>query len=127
MRKESKQKISVIQRLLWVECKRIVREQFGNVCYTCGAKNLIGSNWHTGHLIPKAACGAYLKYDLRILRPQCYHCNINLGGNGAEFYRRMIQREGATYVDMLIADKNVTVKAYDHYVKLLVEYKTITR
>lgn len=125
LKKQSKQPISKIQRLLWNECKRIVREQFGNECYTCGAKGLTGSNWHTGHLIPKAACGAYLKYDLRILRPQCYHCNINLGGNGAEFYRRMIMREGATYVDMLIEDRQKTVKAYDHYVKLLEEYKNI--
>lgn len=127
LKKKSKQKISVIQRHLWDECKRIVREQFGNTCYTCDAKNLSGSNWHTGHMIPKGSLGAYLKYDLRILRPQCYNCNINLGGNGAEFYRRMVMREGATYVDMIIADKNVTVKAYDFYVKLLAEYKTIKR
>lgn len=125
LRKKSKSSVSKIQRDIWELCKQIVRKQFGNECYTCGAKGLVGSNWHTGHLIPKASCGAYLKYDLRILRPQCYHCNINLGGNGAEFYRKMILREGATYVDRLIQDKQISVKAYPHYVKLLAEYQLL--
>lgn len=127
LHRTSKQPISLIQRKVWELCKQIVRKQFGNECYTCGAKGLAGSNWHTGHLIPKASCGAYLKYDLRILRPQCYHCNINLGGNGAEFYRRMILREGATYVDNLIRDKQVSIKAYDHYVKILAEYQLLVK
>lgn len=125
LKKVSKQSISLLQRKLWEECKRIVREQFGNVCYTCGAKGLQGSNWHTGHLYPKASVGAYLKYDLRILRPQCYNCNINLGGNGAVYYEKMVKIEGQDYLDRINKDKQISVKAYDHYQKLLEEYKTI--
>ena len=127
LRKQSKQKISTLQRKLWDECKRIIREQYGNVCYTCGATGLVGSNWHTGHLYPKASLGAFLKYDLRLLRPQCYNCNINLGGNGAEFYKKMLRIEGKPYMTALENDKRISVMAYDHYVKLLEEYKTITR
>lgn len=125
LKKKSKQSISKIQRDLWQECKRIIREQFGNTCYTCGAKNLQGSNWHTGHMWAKASIGAYLKYDLRLLRPQCYFCNINCGGRGAEFYAKMLKIEGQPYIDRLEKDRHVTVKAYDHYVKLLEEYRTI--
>lgn len=125
LKKASKQPISLLQRKLWEECKRIIREQFGNSCYTCPAKGLIGSNWHTGHLYPKASVGAYLKYDLRILRPQCYNCNINLGGNGAVYYQKMLKIEGQEYMDRINQDKQVSVKAYDHYQKLLEEYKTI--
>jgi hypothetical protein len=123
LRKKGGQPISLIQRKLWDECKRIIRENYGNTCYTCGAKGLAGSNWHTGHLYPKASLGAYLKYDLRVLRPQCYHCNINLGGNGAIYYRKMESEFGREYMDNLEKDKLVLVKAYDHYLLLLEEYK----
>jgi 5-methylcytosine-specific restriction endonuclease McrA len=125
LKKVSKQKISVLQKKLWVHCKRIIRAKYGNVCYTCGATNLEGSNWHTSHFIPKKACGAYLKYSLANLRPACYNCNINLGGNGAAFYRNMVAREGQEYVDSLFNDKNITVKAYDHYEQLLKVYEKL--
>lgn len=122
LKKESKQSISLIQRKLWVECKRIIREKYGNKCFTCGKDNLEGSNWHTGHMLPKASLGAFLKYDLRLLRPQDYHCNINLGGNGAIFIENMRRIEGNEYVDKILADRQITVKAYDHYLTLLEEY-----
>ena len=125
LRKKSKQRISVLQRKLWEVCKQIIRIKYGNICYTCGRSGLEGSNWHTGHLIPKAACGASLKYDLRNLRPQCYHCNINLGGNGAEFLKRMTAREGQEYVDSIYSDKEAVIKAYDHYETLFEDYKQI--
>jgi len=125
MRKQSKQSISLIQRKIWEECKRIIRVRYKNVCYTCGRVGLEGSNWHTGHLLAKASLGAYLKYDLRLLRPQCYNCNINLGGNGAIFIENMRAIEGNEYVDKILADRKETVKAIDHYLKVLEEYKSI--
>ena len=85
----------------------------------------MGGNWQTGHLWAKASLGAYLKYDLRVLRPQCYHCNINLGGLGAEFYRRMFILEGQEYMENLVKDRQVSVKALDHYLKLLSDYQEI--
>lgn len=125
LRKESKQPISKIQRLLWVECKRIIRKKYGNICFTCNRSSLTGSNWHTGHLLAKASVGAFLKYDLRLLRPQCYNCNINLGGNGALFIENLRRIEGNEYVDQILKDRQVTVKAYDHYSALLVKYMSI--
>lgn len=123
LKKQSKQPISKIQRQLWEECKRIIRSRYPNKCFTCDRQNLEGSNMHTAHFIPKASCGAYLKYDLRNLRICCYHCNINLGGNGSMFYRNLVSTEGQSYVDKLFSDKNITIKAYDYYLKLLDEYK----
>lgn len=125
LKKVSKQKISTLQVKLWNECKRIIRKTYGNSCYTCGKTGLIGSDWHTGHLFAKASLGAFMKYDLRVLRPQCYHCNINLGGRGADFYLKMWQEQGADYMDKLKEDRQVTVKAYDFYEKLLLEYKDL--
>jgi DNA modification methylase len=74
-------------------------------------------------MFAKASIGAYLKYDLRILKSQCYFCNINCGGRGADFIERMRQEKGEEYVNKIIKDKQVTVKAYDFYLKLLEEYK----
>jgi len=125
MRKKSLQKISTIQVKLWDECKRIIREKYGNTCYTCGKSGLSGLGWHTGHLFAKASLGAYLKYDLRVLRPQCYHCNINLGGMGAIFIENMRKIEGNAYVNKILKDRQKTVVAYDHYVKLLAQYKLL--
>jgi len=112
----------LIQNKIWDCCKQIIRKKHGNVCYTCGATGLIGSNWHTGHLWAKASLGAFLKYDLRVLRPQCYKCNIHHGGAGALFYARMVRENGQEYMDSLERERQVTVKAIDHYEKILIEY-----
>lgn len=125
LKKKSKQKISTLQVKLWDECKRITRRVYGNVCYTCRRGGLEGSNWHTGHLFAKASLGAFLKYDLRVLRPQCYDCNINKGGMGADFWLRMWEENGAEYMNQLLADRKVTVKAYDWYEQLYQKYKTL--
>lgn len=125
--KKGKQPISKIQRMLWELCKQIIRKQYGNTCYTCPASNLQGSNWHTGHLWAKASLGAYLKYDLRVLRPQCYKCNIHHGGAGAVFYARMLKENGQEYMNQLERDRQITVKAYDHYLKLTAEYEELLK
>lgn len=127
MKKTSKQSISLIQRKIWVHCRRIIRRRYGNSCYTCPASNLLGSNWQTGHLFPKASLGAYLKYDLRVLRPQCFKCNIHYGGMGATFIEKMRMIEGDKYVNQIIKDKQVSLKAFDHYQKILLEYEQIKK
>lgn len=123
LKKVSKLPISKIQRQLWEECKRITRTKYPNICYTCGRTGLEGSNWHTGHMFAKASLGAYLKYDLRVLRPQCYFCNVNCGGQGAVFIENMRRIEGNDYVDKILEDRQKIVKAYDHYLQLLETYK----
>lgn len=130
LKKKSKQSISLIQRKLWEECRRIAGKIYANKdgsvdCYTCGAKNLQGANRQLGHLWAKASLGAYLKYDLRILRWQDYRCNINMGGAGADFYLKMWQENGAEYMDILKADRQKTVKAMDFYLDLLEKYKLL--
>lgn len=125
LKKKSKAKISTIQNKLWEVIKQIVRKKYTNTCYTCLAYPLIGSNWQTGHMWAKASVGAYLKYDLRILRPQCYNCNINQGGRGADFYSRMLKEIGQEKMAELEKDRQITVNSYDHYTKLLEEYKKL--
>lgn len=128
LRKESKQSISKLQRDIWELCKQIVRITYKNsdgtwYCYTCGRLITEPKNAQTGHMLAKASVGAFLKYDLRILRIQDYFCNINLGGNGAVFIENMREREGHEYVNKILQDRQVSVKAYDHYLSILEEYK----
>lgn len=123
LKKQSKQPISRLQRKLWQLCKEIVRKKYGNTCYTCGTAPLKGSNWQTGHMWPKASLGAFMKYRIEVLRPQCAICNLFHGGQGAVFYAKMLKEIGPEAMAQLESDRNVTVKAYDHYQKLLEDYK----
>lgn len=125
LNKVSKQPISAIQRKIWVECKRIIRERYPNKCYTCGKARLRGKDCQTGHMIAKSTLGAFLKYDLRLLRLQCTRCNIWGGGMGAIFIENMRKIEGDEYVDNILRDRFKTVKAYDHYLQILEEYKKL--
>lgn len=120
-----KSPLKKLQEKLWKECKRITLNKYGNTCYTCGATNLIGGNCQLGHLIPSGACGAYLRCDLRNLRIQCYHCNINLGGNGAIYYRKMVEEVGKKATEQLFKDKQITCKAVDRYTELLKQYELL--
>jgi hypothetical protein len=125
LKKKSKAKISTIQNKLWEIIKQIVRKKYPPICYTCGARDIVGANCQTGHMWSKASLGAYLKYDLRVLRLQCYSCNINRGGAGADFYAKMLREIGQEEMEKLQKDRQVTVVAYDHYLKLIEEYEVI--
>lgn len=127
LKKVSKKPISKIQRELWQECRRVADIFYKPDCYTCPAKNLTGANKQLGHVpYPKSTLGANLKYDMKVLRWQCFSCNIHKGGMGAEAYKRMLREEGKAYMEQLEQDRQKTVKAYDHYVELLEYYKSIT-
>lgn len=125
LKKVGKQPISKIQKLLWQECRRVADILYKNDCYTCHAKNLTGSNKQLGHVpYPKSTLGAFLKYDMRVLRWQCFACNIHHGGMGAEAYKKMLREEGKAFMKQLEQDRQKTIKAYDFYVELLETYKT---
>lgn len=85
-------------KVLWELCRKIIRKRYPPTCYTCGKTGLEGSNLHTGHFIPKSICSTELKYSLDNLRPQCYHCNINLSGNWPAFERHLEEEMGKGYV-----------------------------
>lgn len=114
----------LLKKKLWELCKQIIRELYGNTCFTCNKVGLVGSDWHTGHFIPSSTCGAYLRYDLRNLRPQCYHCNINLGGNGAIFYVAMVEDVGQAEVDQIFKDKQIVTQVNRAFYQELIDAYT---
>ena len=126
---KTRAKPSVLRSLknkTWELCKAIIRAKYGNSCYTCGKTGLAGTGWQTGHFIARSVGGLLLKYKLENLRPQCYRCNIDLSGNGAIFYRKLVEIEGQEYVDALFAEKDkITKETKDFYYDLIAEYKKI--
>lgn len=122
MRRKSKSPQRKLEDELWKLCRKIQFSKYGYVCYTC-KKPIAGKNAHLGHFIPRSVGGASLKYNLNNLRPQCYYCNINLGGNGSAFYNELLRDCGKLYIDDLFALKTKTIKAMDFYLTLLEEYK----
>lgn len=90
-KKKAKKKLpslSVLRKKAWGMVSMYVRmkgaDDLGYTkCVTCG----LARHWkelQAGHFVPQAQ-GNAARWDLRNIHPQCYRCNINLGGNGAEF------------------------------------------
>lgn len=128
IKKKSVTTVARLKAKLWELCKQIVRKRDGNTCLICGKGDLEGASWHTGHFIPSAACGAYLRYDLRNIHSSCYHCNINLGGNGALFYKRLVSIYGQEFVDRIFIDKQKVIKAdVTFYSRKIDEYTELVK
>jgi hypothetical protein len=115
-RSEGIKDVKKLKIKLWELCRHITRATYIKEdgcwdCFTCGKHIDVPAKAQTGHFIPSASGGAFLRYDLRNLRIQCYHCNINLGGNGSFFYKNLVEEKGQDYVDQIFKDKHKTVKA----------------
>ena len=48
--------------------------------------------------------------DRNNVRPQCYHCNVNLGGNGAVFAENMIREVGIKEYERISAARHGELK-----------------
>jgi len=98
-----KSDLTKLKEAVWKECRRLVIGKYGNTCYTCGKSGLSGSNLQVGHFITSSTCSTELRYDLDNLRPQDFHCNINLSGNWTAFYKNLCAEIGEDAVKELIA------------------------
>lgn len=121
--------LATLKKQLWELCKALVRKKYQNPngtwnCYTCDRLIDEPAKAQTGHFIASGTCGAFLRYDLRNLRIQDYYCNINLGGNGSEYYRRMVQEMGQEHVDQIFRDKQKIVKADSNWISSKIEEYT---
>lgn len=77
-------------------------------CTTCGSIK----HWkeqQAGHFIPQAQ-GNAVRFDERNVHTQCYRCNINLGGNGPEYYPFMENEYGIDVIAELKRLSNTTRK-----------------
>ncbi len=131
LKRKSKSPQRKLEDEIWQHCRRIVfnrDNKDGRIdCYTCPATDLQGSNGQLGHVPwPKATLSAFLKYDLRLLKYQCYRCNINFSGMGGVAYPKMIGENGKQFMeDLEVEKRTITVKAMEHYPQLLDKYKAL--
>lgn len=125
--------VGKLKKRVWELCKAITRAKYRKPngtfnCFTCGRLIDCDAKAQTGHFISNASGGASLRFHLPNLRIQDYYCNINLGGNGAEFYRNLVQEIGQEQVDRLFVLKNQTVKADKLFYKnLIVKYEKLLK
>lgn len=122
-------KMKTVEDKLWALTRQIIFSRHGRNCFTCPQKNLEKQNLQCGHGYPKGALGASMKYDLRILRAQCYNCNINHGGMGSAFWKNLEQDLGKQNADNLFLEcqrsKGKPINARDYFNVLIEEYRKL--
>ena len=110
IKRKSKTPLVKAKGKLWELCKQLVRKRDGHSCVSCGKTGLVGKGWHTGHFRPSAACGGFLRYNLRNLHSQCKRCNINLGGNGGAYSLALERKYGKEFVLQIEKDMQKIIK-----------------
>lgn len=108
LKKKSPAKISVLKRKLWAVFSAYVKKRDKGICFTC-ERQCDGKGYHAGHFISKAVGGVVLYFHPENVKGQCYHCNINLGGNQWEYGQRL----GEEKVRELYALKNGPPQKWD--------------
>jgi hypothetical protein len=119
--------------LIWEQCRRIKQVKQAQTCFICGSDLTKKKSRQLGHLIPKVVLPTQMKYDLRLLEPCCYHCNINCGGNGYIFGKKMEDTYGKEFVEQIYKDflyfksldKMSDKEKLAFYSELLEKYKLI--
>ncbi len=120
--------ITKLKEKLWLLCRLITKQRYGNKCYTCGKEVPDGKGMHTGHYITSSLCSVPLRFDLRNLRPQCYHCNINLSGNWPSYHEKMEEELGRQITkELLVFNHSTKGKVYDvdFFTNKIAEYQKI--
>ena len=81
MKKTPRKKTNAqLKKELWKVFSAYIRKRDKGVCFTCG-RICDGKGYHAGHFINRSVGGLILYFNEENVRGQCYHCNINLGGN----------------------------------------------
>jgi hypothetical protein len=122
LRKRSRTPLAKAKEKLWRALKNVIHKRDNSVCITCGKENLTGPNRHAGHFLPSAACGGFLRYDIRNVWSQCARCNLFESGAGAEYTRALEKKFSRSFVDQIIKDKQETIKLDLDYIVRLTEY-----
>ena len=121
--KKKKQSITALKERLWKVFATYIKNRDGWSCFTCGRRGE-GSAMHAGHFIPKSVGGIALYFDERNVHAQCYHCNINLGGNQYVYGKRL-----GEIADELYHIKNIVMEKWNErtYEAKIAEYEDKVR
>lgn len=102
-----------LRKQLWGLVSRYVRLSAAGFsgyacCVTCGAQKP-WTELHAGHFVPQGR-GNVVRYDLRNIHPQCYRCNISLGGNPSAYAVYMLDNYGERVIRDLESRAHGVVK-----------------
>lgn len=121
--------ISSAKKKAWAWFSRYIRlrdsDEYGMCkCVTCDNRKP-WKEMQAGHFIA-AAQGNATRYLEDNVHGQCYRCNINLGGNGAEYYPFMVNQYGANRVDELRRLSNTTLRiSIEEFEAMEAKYKAL--
>lgn len=105
-KKRAWEAFSIYMRTLWNLAKGYVE------CYTCGAHTVLkgrpGIRTMVGHWVEGHSNSTYI--NPVFVRPQCYKCNMMMGGNQGEFRDRIRKELGDEVVDNLLRKAHETVE-----------------
>lgn len=124
--KVRKDTVGKLKQKLWQLCRQLTQQRYGIDCYTCSARNLSGSNLHTGHFIPSSVCSAELRFSLDNLRPQCGGCNVWRSGNWPA-YEAHLRRDGIDVEELKRRNEATKGLKYDRlfYEAKIAEYTAL--
>lgn len=105
-----------LKKELWKVFSEFIRKRDMFTCFTCGRIGT-SSGIHAGHFISKAVGGLSLYFNEDNVHAQCYHCNINLGGNSYVYGKRLGDKAEKLYLL-----KQKIVKDYP-FLQKIEEYK----
>ena len=90
-----KYKVNDLKKKLWTLVSRYVRLTYArdgyNICYTCGVVKPV-KEMQAGHAF-SGRKNSFL-FELDIIRPQCYGCNVCNSGKLDEFCERLREEVG---------------------------------
>lgn len=112
--------VPFLKKKLWELFSEYIRRLYSDSngmceCVTCWKKK----HWkelQAGHWIP-AWSSNYLRFVESNVHPQCYWCNVGKHSNPIEYRIYMEERYWKEYVDLLIQQRNETMKFTSEYLK----------
>ena len=96
-------------------------------CYTCDKHVVLkgtrpGERVMVGHWVEGHSAKTYINEDY--VRPQCFRCNMMLGGNQGEFRDRIRKELGNEVIDKLLLESKQTLEiSAQEYLNLEAYYK----
>lgn len=108
-----------------------IKKRDGNICISCGKKNLIGNDWHAGHYIKAELCNMVIRYDEWNINSQCSHCNKWLRGNTIAYRNAMLDKYGTKAVEELDNKYNKSLplnfNEREWLLQKIAEYKDVSK
>lgn len=125
--------LTKLKKDVWTLVSKYIRYKYAvngiDTCYTCGVQKPI-KEMQAGHAI--GGRGNAIIFDIDIIRPQCYSCNICKGGNYDVFHEKLIREHGIKWMEKKWAlsrtFRKFTIQELtalkEHYKELIKEYET---